>query len=72
MVVGQEEFNREFEPGKKIVMISNPVEELRTSTPNYDKLVDSLVPLSRMMENCLDVLGTKKPFFVMGEGVAID
>ena len=72
VVFGQEEFNREFEPGKKIVMISNPVEEHRTSTPNYDKQVDSLVPLSRMMENCLDVLGTKKPFFVMCEGGEID
>ena len=72
VVFGQDEFDREFEPGKKIVMISNPVEEHRSNTPNYERQVDSLVSLASMMENCLEVLGTKEPFFVMCEGGEID
>ena len=72
VVFGQDEFKHEFEAGKKIVMISNPVEENRENTPNYEKQVDSLVPLSKMMENCLEVLGSRKPFFVMCEGGEID
>lgn len=72
VVFGQQEFEKEYEPGKKIVMISNPVEEHRGNTPNYAKQTDTLVTLARMMENCLEVLGDREPFFVMCEGGEID
>ena len=72
MVFGQQEFEKEYEQGKKIVMISNPVEEHRGNTPNYAKQTDTLVTLAQMMENCLEVLGDRKPFFIMCEGGEID
>ena len=72
VVFGQQEFEKEYEQGKKIVMISNPVEEHRGNTPNYAKQTDTLVTLAQMMENCLKVLGDRKPFFVMCEGGEID
>ncbi len=72
VVFGQQEFEKEYEQGKKIVMISNPVEEHRGNTPNYAKQTDTLVTLAQMMENCLEVLGDRKPFFIMCEGGEID
>ena len=70
VVFGQKEF--EDATSDKIVMVANPNQANRSKVANYGVENDKLVTLSQMMEDCLETLGDKKPFFIMCEGGEID
>lgn len=71
VVYGQNEFEQ-AKGAKKVVMVANPNPEHKDKVKNYSAEDDKLVPLARMMEDCLATLDESKPFFIMCEGGEID
>lgn len=71
VVFGQSEFKKRNRR-RNIVMSSDPNESGREHAANYSALNEENVSLCNMLDNCLEVLGDKKPFFIMCEGGEID